>query len=77
LRTTDPELVAVVRQRCPTQTAANLRPEEVAHIFNLIRLFISLKRARSTPLFWANTIDQIAIEGDALEVGGVCSPHMV
>ena len=75
LRTNDRDLVEVVSQRYPATTANHLKQADVSHIFNLLRMFVSLKLDRSPPLFWANTIDELVVNGDGLELSGVCSPH--
>jgi len=76
LRTTDRELTEVVCQCYPPATSKQLSQGDVSHIFNLLRMFISLKYERTTPLFWANTIDKLIDDGDVLELSGVCSPHV-
>ena len=76
IRATDSELTGVVCQRYPPSLAGQLSQGDVSHISDLLRLFISLTFERSTPLFWANTIDQMVVDGDALEICGHASPHV-
>ena len=76
IRTNDTELTKVVCQRYPPSLANRLSQGDVSHLFNMIRMFVSLKFERTTPLFWANTIDQMIVDGDALEIRGVCSRHV-
>ena len=76
LRTNDRELTAVVRNRYSLTTLREMQPSDISHVFNLVRMFFSLKYEKSTPLFWANTIDQIRVEGDVMELTGECSPHV-
>ena len=76
IRATDAELTEVVCQRYPPSLTIQLTQSDVSHIFNMIRLFISMKLERTTPLFWANTIDQMTVDKDTLEIGGACSRHV-
>ncbi len=76
IRTTDAELTEVVCQRYPPTLTKQLSQSEVSHIFNMIRMFTSMKFNKTIPLYWANTIDQMAVDGDTLEIGGACSRHV-
>ncbi len=55
---------------------APLSAQQAARLFNLLRMYISLKSSRDKPVYWANTVENIQFRGDLLEVKGICSPHV-
>lgn len=76
LRIVDPELVQIVAVDFPQDTHQVLTPSQTIDLFNLLRPYISLKLGRRRPLFWANTVNELKITDNTLELSGVCSPHV-
>jgi hypothetical protein len=76
IRSTDKEITQLIYRRYPTPVAMPLEPSSTSSLFNLLRYYISRNYGRSKPLFWANTIDQLEVSPDVLELAGVCSPHV-
>jgi hypothetical protein len=76
IRSTDKEITKLIYRRYPTPMAMPLEPSSTSNLFNLLRYYISRNYGRTKPLFWANTIDQLVVGADVLELAGVCSPHV-
>lgn len=50
--------------------------QQAAHLFNLLRMYVSLKFTKATPSYWANTVETFNLSNDIVEVAGACSPHV-
>jgi hypothetical protein len=76
LRIVDPELAQVVALDFPQAIQQVLTPSQMVDLFNLLRPYVSLKLGRRKSLFWANTVDELKITDNSVELSGVCSPHV-
>lgn len=76
LRIVDDELAEVIRQNWPLANEKALTPRQTVSLFNIVRPLVSMRLGRSEALFWANTIERVEIKGNAIEIVGVCSPHV-
>ena len=76
LRIVDDELAAVVRQKWPLANEQTLTPRQTTSLFNIVRPLISMRLGRTEALFWANTIERLNIDTNAIEICGVCSPNV-
>ena len=71
------ELVDDILKRFAVPTQQPLSPSDAIHLFMVLRGYVSFYYGRSKPLlFWANTVESIAVVNGALEVRGICSPHV-
>lgn len=75
LTVADRELIDLIARRISIPIGALSRNETI-WAFNMLRLHVSLHVGRGAPLFWANTIETIALDAGTLRISGVCSPHV-
>lgn len=76
LSAADEELIEIIIRRLKLPVRHPLSRTDTNSVFNMLRLYVSLHGGRGAPLFWANNIDTMSIEGGTLRIGGVCSPHI-
>jgi len=76
LSVVDKELIEIISRRLKLPVRHPPSRTDTNSVFNMLRLYVSLQGCRGTPLFWANNIETISLEGTTLRIGGVCSPHI-
>lgn len=76
LSVADKELIEMISRRLKLPVGPPPSRTDTISVFNMLRLYMSLHGGRGAPLFWANNIETMSMEGGALRIGGVCSPHI-
>lgn len=76
LSVADKELMEIISRRLKLPVRHPPSRTDTNSVFNMLRLYVSLHGGRGAPLFWANNIETMNMEGGTLRIGGVCSPHI-